>query len=372
MTGIFPPDHGGPASYVPVIAAQLAARGHEIVAVITLSDSLADSVEFPFRVVRMLRGQPYWKRLPAVVARIRTLARQADVVYLNGLVLEGILACRMLSRRPVVVKVVGDLIWEKARNQRAFAGTLEEFQVARLPLRWRVLRRLQAGYTSLASLVICPSRYLAVVVRGWGVPAERIRVVHNAAESRDHAAVAGEAGPVFDVVTVARLVPWKGVDQLIDLCAEQGWSLLVVGDGPLRVQLEERARRAARQGSIAFTGHVASASVTAQMARAKVFVLNSNYEGLPHIVLEAKEAGLPVVATSAGGTPESINDGVDGLLVDVGDVEMLRRAIASLLADTGLRNRLGAAGRKDVEQRFSLATMAGNTEQVLATAAGGR
>ena len=177
VTGIFPPDHGGPASYVPQIARGLANLGHEIVAVVTLSDSLShDDSRYPFAVCRIRRGGSRLLRWLKTVRTIHRLARDADVAYLNGLVLEGIVGSKVLGRCPAVVKVVGDLIWEKARNQRATLLDIDAFQRAALPLRWSLLRRLQGWYTGLADAVITPSRYLAGVVTGWGVAPSRLRV----------------------------------------------------------------------------------------------------------------------------------------------------------------------------------------------------
>lgn len=361
VTGIFPPDHGGPASYVPAISAALTGRGHEILGVVTLSDSLAhDDSTFPFPVVRMKRDQRWWRRAAQVVARIRRLAAKADVVYLNGLVLEGVIACGLLRRRPMVVKVVGDLIWERARNSNAYQGRLDDFQSAKLPLRWRLSRALQGWYTSRARRVICPSHYLARIVAGWGVPPDRIRVVHNAV--RQPSPPTG-VPPEFDVVTVARLVPWKGIAELIRIAAANGWSLNVVGDGPLRPDLEKLASGLGAR--VHFTGHVDKARVADQIRSARVFVLNSSYEGLPHIVLEAKLAGVAVIATAAGGTPEVVGAPHAGVLVPVGDDARLAAELRRLLGDAALRATLVETAARQVAADFSYERMLAQTEQVL-------
>jgi glycosyltransferase involved in cell wall biosynthesis len=264
----------------------------------------------------------------------------------------------------VVVKVVGDLIWERARNQRAFAGTLDEFQVAGLSWRWRMLRKLQSWYTSRADAVICPSAYLGGIVSHWGVPVDRIRVVYNAVRGGHEARL---APPDHDLVTVARLVPWKGIAELIQVAAELRLSLLIVGDGPLRAELESLARNHGASAPVSFAGHVDGARVEAEIRRGRVFVLNSSYEGLPHIVLEAKVAGVPVIATAAGGTPEAVGAPAAGVLVPVGDRAALAREIAALLADEAQQRRLVEASHAQLSERFSFATMVRETEQVLAS-----
>lgn len=366
VTGIFPPDAGGPANYIPAIA-QAISNDHEVVAVVTLSDSLDhDDSRYPYPVVRLLRGQSRLRRQWRTIQTIRRLQRSADVAYLNGLVLEGMIATRILGRRPSVIKVVGDLIWERARNLGATTLDIDDFQMpGRKSFYWRALRGLQGLYTASADRVIVPSRYLAGVVAGWGVPADRIKVVVNAVTlpppelnaTHDH-----------DVVTAARLVSWKGIDRLISVCGAHDWSLLVVGDGPERSRLEALAHQV--NARVTFAGQVPKAEVAGQIRRARCFVLNSTYEGLPHIVLEAKLAGRPVIATAVGGTPETINDGVDGFLVPPADDHALAEALAKLLNDEGRRAEMARHGKQDAERRFSFEVMYRETVAVLAEGSG--
>ena len=362
VTGIFPPDHGGPASYVPTIARGLMLQGHEIAAVITLSDRLNhDDRHYGFPVVRLLRLRFRPLRWVQTVLEIARLARQADVIYLNGLVLEGILAAKFFGRRPTVVKVVGDLIWEKARNSGATRLELDAFQTARLPLRWHLLRRLQAWYTAQADAVITPSRYLARLVANWGVNEARIHIVYNAVTLPP--ATPSNAGS-YDLVTVARLVPWKGLADLIEVAGDLGLRLRIVGDGPLRGELEILAQQ--RGAQVSFAGHVARDQIPDEIRSARLFVLNSSYEGLPHIVLEAKAAGVAVLASAAGGTPETIHHGVDGWLVPVNDKAALVAGIQRLLSDDGARADLAQAGFRQVAEQFTFSVQIDATAAVLA------
>jgi glycosyltransferase involved in cell wall biosynthesis len=169
--------------------------------------------------------------------------------------------------------------------------------------------------------------------------------------------------PDVDLVSVARLVPWKGFDQLISVVAKNGWSLRIVGDGPLRGQLEDRARKV--RAKVEFSGHVLQSDVTPIIRRARIFVLNSSYEGLPHIVLEAMAAKVPVVATAVGGTPETIIDGITGLLVPAGDATALEERIALLLAKPALRDAIIENATARLIDRFSFDRMAAETEGVL-------
>lgn len=364
VTGIFPPDTGGPANYVPAFAEALA-QEHEVVGVVTLSDSLEHNDNcYTFPVHRIARsGNKLTRRIKTIGVIVDLLAR-ADVVYLNGLVLEGMVASRLIRRRPAVIKVVGDWIWEEARNRNATTLDIDAFQrPGSGRVIWRLLRELQSAYTRAADFVITPSLYLGDLVAGWGVPRERIRVILNAVQAPPPERA---SAPDHDIVTVARLVPWKGIDHLIDVCATGGWSLLVVGDGPQREALETRAAKIGAR--VTFVGQVPRPQVAEQIRRARVFVLNSTYEGLPHIVLEAKLAGRPVVATAVGGTPETIHDGIDGYLVPAENDIRLGSALQRLLEDPILRAVIVEAGLRDANARFSFMSMYQRTSAVLQAA----
>jgi glycosyltransferase involved in cell wall biosynthesis len=126
----------------------------------------------------------------------------------------------------------------------------------------------------------------------------------------------------------------------------------IVGDGPDRVLLETEIDRLGLRGTVELTGE--RNDVPAILASADCFVLASNSEGLPLSILEAMAAGLPVVASDVGGVHELVTDNVTGFLVPPREPEALAAPLAGLLRDHDLRVRLGAAGRADVEARFSV------------------
>src|SRR4029077_21032506 len=137
------------------------------------------------------------------------------------------------------------------------------------------------------------------------------------------------------VVTVGRLVPWKQVDQLIKAIAEcDEAGLVVVGDGPDRERLEQLARGGNLGDRVYFAGQRKQEETVSLMAACDLFVLNSTYEGLPHVVLEAMSAGLPVVATAVGGTPEVVSDGENGMLIMPDANDLLSKTLAELVSSS--------------------------------------
>jgi glycosyltransferase involved in cell wall biosynthesis len=364
-TGIFPPDIGGPASYVPRIAAALAARGHSV-EVVTLADDPATGGAFPFPVRRIRRGKARIPRMIETIQAVRALARAADLIYANGLFIEAAIAAA-LAGKPLVMKVVGDWAWERARNQGAGSGTPEEFQSRRQTPRWEMVKWIRSATTRRADRIIAPSRYLANMISGWGIPANKIMTVYNAVDAfPEPSRVSLPPFSGSTLITAARLVRWKGIDTLIEwVSGRRDLRLIVVGDGPERSNLEALATKTGAAERVIFTGGVSRPQVLAYLEASDLFVLNSRYEGLPHVILEAFAAGLPVVATSVGGIPEVVESEHNGILVPAGRMELMAAAIDRVLSKPGLREALAKSGRQTVEKKFSWEALVAQTEGVL-------
>jgi glycosyltransferase involved in cell wall biosynthesis len=368
-TGIFPPDIGGPATYVPQVAAAFAERGHQIT-VLTLSDRVDGHDDgYPFRVIRLPRW--IWKpwRWLRTVASLLSLGRNADVLFVNGLAVEAVMA-NLLLQKPMVQKVVGDLPWERATNQGWVVDNFESFQEKRYNLKVESLKALRTWWTRQADKIIVPSHYLARWVANWGVPEAKIKVIYNAVEPLDgiRPAEVPLHTPV-KVVTVGRLVPWKQVDRIIEAIARcDRAGLVIVGDGPERGALEELVRALDLADRIYFAGQRSKAEISSLLAACDLLVLNSAYEGFPHVVLEAMSLGLPVVATAVGGTPEVVQDEENGLLIAPTANGALSEALFQLVSSPVERQRL-ARGAKSTMERFRLSAMIEDTEAVLRNSA---
>ena len=364
ISGIFPPDIGGPATYVPAMANELVKRGHEVT-VVTLSDTLHHNECFYlFRVVRVRRGTFKPLRIVLAAATILKEGRNADVLLVNGLYPEAVIANSLL-RKPMVQKLVGDWAWERATIKGWVGDSFEEFQRRKYDLKVEVLKRVRNFFVRYADVLIVPSRYLAHWINSWGTATKKITVVYNAVEPPVCCPAVIPLATRIKIVTVGRLVPWKQVDQLIEAiahCDEAG--VVIVGDGPDRSRLEDLARGRDLSDRVYFAGQRKLEEAVSLMAACDFCVLNSSYEGLPHVVLEAMSAGLPVVATAVGGTPEVVKDGENGMLIRPEADGLLSATLAKLVASSAERGRL-AIGAKQTAQRFRRSRMIDETEAVL-------
>jgi glycosyltransferase involved in cell wall biosynthesis len=343
VSGIWPPDPGGPASHAPALADFLVGRGHGV-EVVTTADAEPPARPYPVRWAS--RRSPLRHLRSALL--VRGAARRADVVYATSMVRRAALGSR-LAGRPLVVKLVSDEVFERAAREARYAGTLDDFQRERGGARTRFLRATRDRALRRALHVFCPSAYLRDLALGWGLDPARVSVLANPAPelpllpAKDE--LRRELG--FDGTTLVfagRLGPQKALGTLLQALVDVPDARLVVaGDGPEREPLEGLARTLELDGRVSFLGAVSRDRVLRLFGAADACVLPSAWENLPHTVVEALAVGCPVIATSVGGVPEVVRDGENGLLVPPGDPGALASAIARLLSDHALRGRLAAA-----------------------------
>jgi glycosyltransferase involved in cell wall biosynthesis len=239
-------------------------------------------------------------------------------------------------------------------------------------------RRVQRAACSLADVVLANSGAVGRRLVADGYDPGRIEVVYNGVDTGSYTAASRSGGvrqqlglaPGERVVAVlSRLSRLKGLEFFLQAAASlaprfPGVRFLVVGDNTIDVGYRgELAAYAARLGlaeRVIFTGF--RSDVPELLAATTVSVLPSLTEGLSNALLEAMAAGVPVVATSVGGNPETVVDGVTGLLVPPRDPDALATAIARLLLDPGLAASLGQAGHRRLHSVFSLERMVSETE----------
>ena len=350
VSGIWPPDVGGPASHAPDVASFLRGRGHDVEVVITAAASPAAE---PYPVHWIARS------LPKGLVHVRTglevarRARRADVVYTTGMFGRSALGSA-LARRPYVLKLTADPAFERARRRGIVDGTVDEFQQLAGGPAVRALRLARDAELRRAAHVFTPSTYLRELVVGWGVAADSVSVLPNPAPPLPALAPRDELRRSFGftgptLAFAGRLTAQKSLRIALDaLAAVDDVELAIAGEGDERVTIERDVAELGLGSRVRLLGAQPRARVVELFAAADASILSSSWENFPHTVVEALAVGTPVLATATGGVAEVVRDGENGLLVPLGDSAALAAAIRRYFGDDALRGRLRAAAAPSV------------------------
>ncbi|MCI0542453.1 glycosyltransferase family 4 protein [bacterium] len=350
-TPLFPPDIGGPATYSKILFEELPKRG------ILVELLLFGSVR------RLPKGISHFAYFILLLWR----ARGCDIVFALDPVSVGfpaMYAAKILRKR-FFLKIVGDFAWEqeqvksgKLKVESKFVS-LEEFQEQDFDLFTNLRKKVERYVARQAEKIVVPSEYLKKIILLWGVPEEKISVIYNAFEPAEVNERRDELKKKFDVpgpmiVTAGRLVPWKGIDALIEifpdiLAVRHNTRLVIAGEGPEMERLKVLARDKTPAGSVVFTGRLVHEKLVRYVKAADVFVLNSSYEGFSHLLIEALAIGTPIVATNIGGNPELITDGETGFLVEYGDTGALLQRILAVLDISDFQRKFAKNGKEKVK-----------------------
>jgi glycosyltransferase involved in cell wall biosynthesis len=354
VSGIWPPDVGGPASHAPELADFLHGRGHEV-RVVTTADAAPGPRPYP--VDWTPRRYPPGVRHVVAAGMVHRAASGADVVYSTGMLGRSSLGSR-IAGVPLVQRLAGDPAYERALRRGLTSAPLDRFQ-RESGAQISVLRQARDRALRRASRIVVPSRALAEIVAGWGFEAE---VVPHAVSAPSIPEVSRDGRTL---VFAGRLVRQKALSVAFEAVRRnEEVTLLVAGDGPERAKIEAGA-----PANVRFLGAQPREQVFALMRAADATLLSSDWESFGLVVAESLAVGTPVLAASAGGVGEVLEDGRNGLLVPAGDVEGLAAAIGRYFADDDLRERLRAAAADSV-RRLAPEEVYPRYEAILEEAAG--
>lgn len=345
LAASFPPAVGG----VETLLYQTSRHLAEPPLVLAPAPAFADDV--PVRAVRVdlagrLAYRPLWRMHPSLHylqtfwrPALRATATWQPRVIQAGHIYTAPLAW-LLSRRfklPFVVYAYGQEVWRGGR-----------------PMGLKTLdARLRGASLRAADRVFVPGGFTAGLLDDWRVQAERIVCVpYGAAPRPTSSPPSGDT-----LLSVARLVPRKGIDSVIRAMASLRPTVeyRVVGTGPDAARLRQLATSAGVGERVHFLGRLSDQALALQYRRCSVFVLparrtpDGDLEGYGLVYFEAAAWGRPVIAGRSGGEVDAVVEGQTGVLVDGESVEEVGRAIRTLLADPARLQALGAAGRQRVE-----------------------
>lgn len=353
-SGIYPPDFRGPATMLKALPGTLE-KNDFLVKIITYSDIKA-TVEEKGKVFRILRRGPAWLRHAKYFFTIFKLAGRSDVIYATDIYSVGYFAylLKKILGKKYIIRFAGDSAWETAVRLGLTNDYIVDFQKKTYNQLIEKLKSRRRKIMIKADKVIVVSRFLAGIAAAVGVKKDQIKLIYNSVDfiednstSAKIAKVRSSYGePVKIIVSAGELNPWKGFDGIIKSLLEIKKNLknkvylLILGDGQEKENLKKLAEELGVSRQVIFLGKIGHSEIINYFKAADVFILNSNYEGLSHTLLEVMKAGRPIICSNIEANREVIEDNKSGLIVNYNDAGEISRAVIRILTDPALSENL--------------------------------
>ena len=321
--GIFPPDIGGPASFVPKIAKYLINKGHNV-KIICLSDKEHLTYKDDINVIRINRSSPIIFRWLKTIVKIYSNSKKSDLIFVNGLGTETTIA-NLFIRKKVIRKIVGDPVWERVYNKNLIDESFDDFQENNHGLFISLQKMIRNWSINKSNLIITPSQHLKNFIDKIGFD-KNIFVINNGVNIEQHNKVVLENN-IIQLLVVSRLVSQKNIDSIIKavkVMENENIILNIVGDGSEINNLKLLVKKYELDKKINFIGKIENTKLNEYLKNADIFIQASNYEGLPHSILEAMNFEIPILSTDVGGCSVLLNKGERGYIIPmpVSEVEI--------------------------------------------------
>ena len=312
--GIFPPDIGGPASFVPKISKYLINKGHNV-KIICLSDKEHLDNKDEFSVIRINRNLPIISRWFKTIVKIYNVSKKSDLIFVNGLGTEATIA-NLFSRKKVIRKIVGDPVWERVYNKKLINESFDDFQENKHGIFISLQKIIRNWSINKSNLIITPSQHLKTFINKIGVD-NKILVINNGVTIQETNNKVFQ-NRIIQLLVISRLVTQKNIDSIIKavkVMENEGIILNIVGDGSEINNLKNLVENYELEEKVNFIGKIENAKLNEYLSNADIFVQASNYEGLPHSILEAINYEIPILSTEVGGCSVLLNKGERGYII---------------------------------------------------------
>ena len=314
--GIFPPDIGGPASFVPKISNFLIENGHNV-KIICLAEVENNHTEDNLDVIRIKRSNSLPIRWVKTIYQIVKNGKKSDLIFVNGLGIESTIA-NLLLKKQLIRKIVGDPVWERAYNQKKTTESFDEFQNNKHSFLIEVQKLLRNWSINSAEIVITPSDHLKSFVSGLGF-SNKILKINNGVDITDIKKTNIHKADV-NLLIISRLVVQKNINIVIEaigLLDNKNLKLSIIGEGSEFSKLEGVISDLNLQNRVQLLGKIDNNRISQFLLTADIFIQASDYEGLPHSVLEAINYEVPILSTEVGGCKDLLNDGERGFIIPI-------------------------------------------------------
>ncbi len=352
--GIFPPDIGGPATFVPKIAKYFQDELNYEIDVLTLSDSKNLNIKDDFSVKRINRNLPIIYRWLKTIFTIYKLGRNKDLIFVNGLGTEATIANIFLKKK-IIRKIVGDPVWERAYSKAKISENFDEFQVKNYGFSISIQKKVRSFSIKKSDIVVTPSQHLKNFILNLGFK-NKIEIINNGVF------IPEENTNIFtndqiNITIVSRLVSHKNIEKIIRAISDLNNPLIylnIIGDGPELNKLQTISLESENKNNIIFHGKLNRDDINHIFLKSDIYIQASNYEGLPHSLLEAMSYGIPVLCTPVGECKEIMGNEDRGYILDLPvSKNNIKSKISEIISEKNIANKKGERGKDFITEKYN-------------------
>ena len=353
--GIFPPDIGGPATFVPKIAKYFQDELNYEIEILTLSDNKNSNINDDFSVKRIDRNLPIIYRWLKTIFTIYKLGKNKDLIFVNGLGTETTIANIFLKKK-IIRKIVGDPVWERAYSKAKISESFDEFQVKNYGFSISLQKKVRSFSIKKSDIVVTPSKHLKNFILNLGFK-NKIEIINNGVF------IPEENTNIFtndqiNITIVSRLVSHKNIEKIIKAISDLNSPLInlnIIGDGPELNQLQKISLESNNKDNIIFHGKLNRDDINHIFLKSDIYIQASNYEGLPHSLLEAMSYGIPVLCTPVGECKEILGNEDRGYILDLPvSKNNIKSKISQIIGEKDIANKKGERGKDFINEKYNL------------------
>ena len=353
--GIFPPDIGGPATFVPKIAKYFQDELNYEIEILTLSDNKNSNINDDFSVKRIDRNLPIIYRWLKTIFTIYKLGKNKDLIFVNGLGTETTIANIFLKKK-IIRKIVGDPVWERAYSKAKISESFDEFQVKNYGFSISLQKKVRSFSIKKSDIVVTPSQHLKNFILNLGFK-NKIEIINNGVF------IPEENTNIFtndqiNITIVSRLVSHKNIKKIIRAISDLNNPLIylnIIGDGPELNQLQKISLESNNKDNIIFHGKLNRDDINHIFLKSDIYIQASNYEGLPHSLLEAMSYGIPVLCTPVGECKEILGNEDRGYILDLPvSKNNIKSKISEIIGEKDIANKKGERGKDFINEKYNL------------------
>ena len=353
--GIFPPDIGGPATFVPKIAKYFQDELNYEIEILTLSDNKNSNINDDFSVKRIDRNLPIIYRWLKTIFTIYKLGKNKDLIFVNGLGTETTIANIFLKKK-IIRKIVGDPVWERAYSKAKISESFDEFQVKNYGFSISLQKKVRSFSIKKSDIVVTPSQHLKNFILNLGFK-NKIEIINNGVF------IPEENTNIFtndqiNITIVSRLVSHKNIEKIIKAISDLNNPLInlnIIGDGPELNQLQKISLESNNKDNIIFHGKLNRDDINHIFLNSDIYIQASNYEGLPHSLLEAMSYGIPVLCTPVGECKEILGNEDRGYILDLPvSKNNIKSKISEIIGEKNIANKKGERGKDFINEKYNL------------------